>query len=101
LVEDILEDAATVPSGANIQPWRVYVGNEAVKDEFADTMLAASRAGIAPAPAHFPDPLPEVFRARLQDFGARCGIAVRGARRFKRKMTELGGQVVPVADAFA
>jgi len=71
LVEDILEDAATAPSGANIQPWRVYVVSGAVKDELADAMLAASRAGIAPAPAHFPDPLPDVFRARLQDFGAR------------------------------
>ena len=71
LVEDILEDAATAPSGANIQPWRVYVVSGAVKEELADAMLAASRAGIAPAPAHFPDPLPDVFRARLQDFGAR------------------------------
>ena len=71
LVEDILEDAATAPSGANIQPWRVYVVSGAVKEGLADAMLAASRAGIAPAPAHFPDPLPDVFRARLQDFGAR------------------------------
>lgn len=71
LVEDILEDAATAPSGANIQPWRIYVVSGAVKDELAAAMLAASRAGTASAPTHFPDPLPEVFRARLQDFGAR------------------------------
>lgn len=67
LVQDILEDAATAPSGANIQPWRVYVVSGAVKDELADAMLAASRAGIAPAPAHFPDPLPEVFRRRFNN----------------------------------
>ena len=36
LVEDILEDAATAPSGANIQPWRVYVVSGSVKDELAD-----------------------------------------------------------------
>ena len=71
LVEEILEDAATAPSGANIQPWRVYVVSGVVKDELADALVAASRAGSAPAPAHFPDPLPEVFRAKWSDFGAR------------------------------
>lgn len=69
LVEDILGDAATAPSGANIQPWRMYAVSGTAKDKLSDALLAASRAGSAPA--HFPDPLPEVFRARLQDFGAR------------------------------
>jgi len=71
LVEEILEDAATAPSGANVQPWRVYVVSGRAKDELAAALVAASRSGTAPAPAHFPDPLPDVFRARLQDFGAR------------------------------
>ena len=71
LVEEILQDAATAPSGANIQPWRVYVVSGKAKDELADALVAASRAGAALAPAHFPEPLPEVFRARLQDFGSR------------------------------
>lgn len=71
LVEAILADASTAPSGANIQPWRVYVVAGKVKDELGDALLAASRAGTMPAPEHFPDPLPDVFRARLQDFGAR------------------------------
>ena len=71
LVEAILADASTAPSGANIQPWRVYVVAGRVKDELGDALLAASRARTMPAPAHFPDPLPDVFRARLQDFGAR------------------------------
>lgn len=71
LVEAILADASTSPSGANIQPWRVYVVAGKVKDELGDALLAASRAGTMPAPAHFPDPLPDVFRARMQDFGAR------------------------------
>ena len=71
LVEAILADASTAPSGANIQPWRVYVVAGRVKEELGDTLLAAARAGTMPAPAHFPDPLPEEFRARLQDFGAR------------------------------
>ncbi|MDW3682396.1 nitroreductase [Cupriavidus sp. CV2] len=71
LIQEILEEAATAPSGANIQPWRVYVVSGAVKDELANVLVAASRAGTAPAPAHFPEPLPDVFRARLTDFGAR------------------------------
>ncbi|NOV23997.1 nitroreductase [Cupriavidus necator] len=71
LVEEILGDAATAPSGANIQPWRVYVVSGAVKDELANALVAACRAGTASPPAHFPEPLPDVFRARLSDFGAR------------------------------
>lgn len=71
LVEEILEDAACAPSGANIQPWRVYVVSGQAKDELADALVSVSRAGTAPAPAHFPEPLPDVFRARLADFGGR------------------------------
>ena len=71
LVEDILKDAAAAPSGANIQPWRVYVVSGAVKQVLTDKLVAAFRAGTAPAPTHFPEPLPDVFRARLLDFGAR------------------------------
>ncbi|PLQ00450.1 nitroreductase [Cupriavidus pauculus] len=70
-VEAILADAASAPSGANIQPWRVYVVTGHVKDELTRTLVAAYRDGIAPAPAHFPEPLPSTFRTRLMDFGAR------------------------------
>ncbi|MBA2961864.1 MULTISPECIES: nitroreductase [Ramlibacter] len=101
LVEDILEDAATAPSGANIQPWRVYVVSGAVKDELGAALLAASRAGTVPAPAHFPDPLPDVFRGRLQDFGARyyasLGIdrndAAARARQSERNLSFFGAPV--------
>jgi nitroreductase len=71
LVEAILADAATAPSGGNIQPWSVYVVAGRAKEALGDALLAASRAGTMPPPAHFPDPLPDVFRARVQDFGAR------------------------------
>src|SRR5689334_21516055 len=71
IVEAILADASNAPSGANVQPWRVYVVAGRVKDELGDALLAASRAGNMAPPAHFPDPLPDVFRARVQDFGAR------------------------------
>ena len=71
LVQEILEDAAAAPSGANIQPWRVHVVTGAVKDELTRALVDAFRAGTAPAPTHFPEPLPDVFRTRLLDFGAR------------------------------
>jgi len=37
IVEEILEDAAAAPSGANIQPWRVYVLSGKVKDALTRT----------------------------------------------------------------
>jgi nitroreductase len=71
LVHDILAEASTAPSGANIQPWRVYVLAGQPLKALADALVAAARAGRAAPPEHFPEPLPDVFRARLQDFGAR------------------------------
>jgi len=77
LVEEILEDAATAPSGGNIQPWRVHVVSGVAKEQLANALVAAFRAGTAPAPTHFPEPLPDVFRARLLDFGARYYASLR------------------------
>jgi nitroreductase len=71
LVEEILAEAACAPSGGNIQPWRVSVVSGAIKDELAAALVQVSRAGTAPAPAHFPEPLPDMFRARVIDFGTR------------------------------
>jgi len=67
----------------------------------AAALVAASRSGTAPAPAHFPEPLPEVFRARLQDFGARyyasLGIdrsdAEARARQSERNFSFFGAPV--------
>lgn len=101
LVGEILADAATAPSGANVQPWRVYVVTGSAKEDLAAALVAASRSGTAPAPAHFPEPLPEVFRARLQDFGARyyasLGIdrsdAEARARQSERNFSFFGAPV--------
>ena len=101
LVEEILEDAACAPSGANIQPWRVYVVSGSVKNELAEDLVRFSRAGTLPAPTHFPDPLPELFRARLTDFGARyyasLGIdrndALARARQSERNFSFFGAPV--------
>ncbi|MDM0070049.1 nitroreductase [Variovorax sp. J31P207] len=91
IVEEILEDAAAAPSGANIQPWRVYVVSGEVKDALAETLVAASRAGTVPAPTHFPEPLPDLFRARLLDFGARYYASLeidRGDAAARMRQTE-------------
>jgi nitroreductase len=80
LVHDILAEASTAPSGANIQPWRVYVLTGEPLKALSDDLVAASRAGRAAPPEHFPEPLPDVFRARLQDFGARLYGALGVAR---------------------
>jgi nitroreductase len=71
LVEEILRDAVAAPSGANMQPWRVYVVAGTVKNILSSAVLAAARAGKGFPPAHLPEPLPEVFRDRMADFGAR------------------------------
>ena len=71
VVMEILLDAASAPSGGNMQPWRVYVLAGAVKDTLTAAVLADAKAGRGRPPAHLPDPLPEVFRSRLADFGAR------------------------------
>ena len=80
VVHAILQEASTAPSGANIQPWRVYVVTGAPKKELGKALVAASRAGSVPPPSHFPEPLPDVFRARLQDFGARYYTSLGIAR---------------------
>lgn len=71
VVQEILQEAATAPSGGNIQPWRVYALAGAPQRVLGETLVEAARSGGAPAPAHFPDPLPEVFLSRVQAFGAR------------------------------
>jgi nitroreductase len=71
LVEEILADAACAPSGANIQPWRVYVVSGAVKNELTDALVAASRARHRTGARALPRALADTYRARLADFGAR------------------------------
>jgi nitroreductase len=71
LVEEVLKDAAAAPSGGNMQPWRVYVVAGAVKNILSAAVLAAARGGKGLPPAHLPEPLPDVFRSRMADFGAR------------------------------
>ncbi len=101
LVEEILEDAASAPSGANTQPWRVVAVSGAVKDGLGHALVAAFRAAAAPVPAHFPQPLPETHQARSADFGARYyaslgidrGDAAARARQTERNFSFFGAPV--------
>lgn len=70
-VREILEVASSAPSNSNTQPWRVYVLAGAPMQELGRSLAAAFQRGDLPAPAHFPDPLPQAFAARQQDFGTR------------------------------
>ena len=73
-VEDILEVARFAPSGANIQPWRVYVLSGAEKDRVS---LALSQAYEHARDQHnseyqyYAPQLPDPYLSRREDFGRR------------------------------
>jgi nitroreductase len=70
-VREILEVAATAPSNSNTQPWRVHVLAGEPKAAFSAELVQAFLKSELPPSTHFPDPLPEAFAARQDDFGAR------------------------------
>ncbi|MBI3434343.1 MAG: nitroreductase [Proteobacteria bacterium] len=72
-VHAILDVARFAPSGANIQPWKVYVLAGAAKDDISADILRAhaSAAGAHAAEyAYYAAELPEPFRGRRAKFGA-------------------------------
>lgn len=76
-VEHLLAQAATAPSNSNTQPWRVHVLAGPAKAALSVRLLAAFDSGNAPAPTHFPDPLPPAPAAWQRDFGERYYKALR------------------------
>ncbi|CAA2109788.1 nitroreductase [Variovorax paradoxus] len=70
-VMDILQAAAAAPSNSNTQPWRVHALAGSPLKALGDDLVAASRRGGFPAPAHFPDPLPDELCAHQADFAER------------------------------
>lgn len=70
-VLDVLSLASTAPSNSNTQPWQVHVLAGPAKEALAKELLMAHEANALPPAAHFPDALPERFRARQEDFGKR------------------------------
>lgn len=62
VLERVLLTAGRAPSGSNIQPWRVYVVQGAIKDRLSAEILALHRAGVEGSreynyyPVHWRDP---------------------------------------------
>ncbi|MCK1682860.1 nitroreductase [Bradyrhizobium sp. 147] len=71
-VEQILRAARFAPSGANIQPWYVYVLAGAVKDRVSAALLEAhqtSRDKHVSEYKYYASDLPEPYLRRRQQFG--------------------------------
>ena len=67
----ILDVARTAPSNSNTQPWRVHVLGGEVKRQFSDVLARAHADETHPPLQHMPEPLPDSFRSRQEDFGMR------------------------------
>jgi nitroreductase len=71
-VEDILEVARFAPSGANIQPWRVYVLSGAEKHRVSQALLTAhheARDQHSSEYQYYAPQLPEPYLSRREQFG--------------------------------
>jgi nitroreductase len=71
-VEDILDVARFAPSGANIQPWRIYVLAGEVKDNVSRALLKAHhevRDQHQSEYQYYSPLLPEPYRSRREQFG--------------------------------
>lgn len=71
-IADILDVARFAPSGANIQPWRVYVVGGTKKDEIACALLKAHeeiRDRHSSEYRYYASTLPEPYSSRRDQFG--------------------------------
>jgi nitroreductase len=73
LITGILHAARHAGTGANVQPWRVYVTTGSAKTALTNAISTAHRT--APGEhtseySYFPDPLPEPFATRRREFGS-------------------------------
>jgi nitroreductase len=71
-LEEILEVARFAPSGANIQPWRVYVVSGKKKEEISQSLLRAHQEARDEHSAeyrYYASPLPEPYSRRQEQFG--------------------------------
>jgi nitroreductase len=71
-IVDILDVARFAPSGANIQPWRVYVVAGAKKEEISRTLWKAhegARDQHSSEYQYYASPLPEPYASRRDQFG--------------------------------
>jgi nitroreductase len=72
LVREILDAARHAPSGANIQPWRVYVVSGEIQHKIGSALLLAhetEKDSYASEYAYYAEELPEPYLSRKKDFG--------------------------------
>jgi nitroreductase len=82
-IADILDVARFAPSGANTQPWRVYVVTGVVKEEISRRLLQAheqSRDQHCSEYQYYASPLPEPYLWRRHEF-ARTFYGSRGIQQ--------------------
>lgn len=70
-IVDILDVARSAPSNSNTQPWHVHVLAGRAKRRLSDVLSRAHANNTCPPLKHMPDPLPNDYRLRQEDFGAR------------------------------
>jgi nitroreductase len=73
VITGILASARYAATGANVQPWRVYVMTGDAKSQLIDAISTAHE--ISPGEhsseyRYLPDPLPEPFASRRREFGS-------------------------------
>jgi len=87
VIEEILSVARFAPSGANIQPWRVYVLAGTAKERVSAALLEAhaiSRDEHVSEYKYYATDLPEPYLNRRQEFG-RCSTARLASLKLTRK----------------
>ncbi|MGC6511882.1 MAG: nitroreductase [Parvibaculales bacterium] len=72
-VRQLLDKAARAPSGGNLQPWQIYVlmGDRlaAFKQQMMDTIKETPMTAL-PEYNVYPDPMPDIYKARSRKVGA-------------------------------
>jgi len=72
-ITGILNAARYAGTGANVQPWRVYVTAGAAKTVLTDAISTAHETASGEHSSEYrylPDPLPEPFASRRREFGS-------------------------------
>lgn len=73
VITGILQAARYAGTGANVQPWRVYVTAGAAKTALTDALTHAHQTAPGEHSSEYsylPDPLPEPFASRRREFGS-------------------------------
>jgi nitroreductase len=89
-VEEILDIARWAPSGANMQPWRVIVVTDKVKERVGTACSTAFKNGVEANPdyQYYPSTWQEPYKSRRQKTGLALYNALGIERKDKEKRVE-------------